>query len=224
MIRTLIVDDDFRVAQIHAERVSRVPGFLTVGTVPNADLARKAVAELHPDLILLDIYLPGENGLSLLRSLQVEPGGPDCVVISAARDLSTVRAAMRSGAIYYLVKPFGFDQLRQQLEAYRRWHSQLQRGGALDQAGVDDLYEILHGQTGTTTTSRLHPTMQKVLDEVRASSQPIGAADIAAHLGMSRPTAQRYLTDLERRGSVELTLEYGLTGRPVNSYVIRRTR
>lgn len=66
--------------------------------------------------------------------------------------------------------------------------------------------------------------MQKVLDEVRTSSHPIGAADIAAHLGMSRPTAQRYLTDLERRGAVELTLEHGLTGRPVNSYVPRTSR
>ncbi len=224
MIRTLIVDDDFRVAQIHAERVSRVSGFVSVGTVPNADLARKAVAELKPDLMLLDIYLPGEDGLSLLRSLQVMDGAPDCVVITAARDLTTVRAAMRSGAIYYLVKPFGFEQLRQQLEAYRRWHSQLVRGGAIDQAGVDSLYEILHGQGADASRSRLHPTMQKVLEAVRSADGPIGAADVAAGLGMSRPTAQRYLTDLERRGAVELTLEYGATGRPVNSYVLRRAR
>jgi response regulator of citrate/malate metabolism len=41
-------------------------------------------------------------------------------------------------------------------------------------------------------------------------------------LGMSRPTAQRYLTELERKGIIELHLEYGSTGGPVNSYVARR--
>jgi two-component system CitB family response regulator len=64
--------------------------------------------------------------------------------------------------------------------------------------------------------------MQKVLDTVRGSAHPIGAAEIATSLGMSRPTAQRYLTELERRGVVELKLEYGSTGRPVNWYVARR--
>ncbi len=63
--------------------------------------------------------------------------------------------------------------------------------------------------------------MQKVLNEVAAATEPVGAAEIALHLGMSRPTAQRYLTELERRGVVDLTLEYGSTGRPVNSYVLR---
>jgi response regulator of citrate/malate metabolism len=49
----------------------------------------------------------------------------------------------------------------------------------------------------------------------------VGAAEVAANLGMSRPTAQRYLTELERRGIVDLTLEYGSAGRPVNSYILR---
>jgi response regulator of citrate/malate metabolism len=222
MIRTLVVDDDFRVAQIHADRVSRVEGFVCVGSARSAAAARVAIKELKPDLLLLDIYLPDEDGLSLLRSIQSMENAPDCVIVTAARDLSTVRAAMRSGAIYYLVKPFGFEQLRRELETYRRWRTQLNQSGAVDQAGVDSLYEILHGPTAESSRGRVHPTMQKVLDTVRASPRPVGAAEIAVSLGMSRPTAQRYLTDLERRGAVELKLEYGATGRPVNWYVARR--
>jgi response regulator of citrate/malate metabolism len=222
MIRTLVVDDDFRVAQIHADRVSRVDGFVCVGTVNSAAAARVAIDELRPDLLLLDIYLPDEDGLSLLRSMQAMEHAPDSVIITAARDLATVRAAMRAGAIYYLVKPFGFEQLRRELEAYRKWRTQLVRGGSVDQAGVDSLYELLHGPGADSSRGRVHPTMQKVLDTVRASSRPVGASEIASSLGMSRPTAQRYLTDLERRGVVELKLEYGATGRPVNWYVARR--
>jgi response regulator of citrate/malate metabolism len=221
MIKVLVIDDDFRVAQIHSDRVGRVPGFVCVGTARNAVEARRAITELGPDLILLDLYLPGEDGLSLLRSLSTFENGPDCIVVTAARDITTVRAAMRGGAIYYLVKPFGFDQLRQQLEAYRKWHSRLSGVGPVDQAGVDSLYGLLHGASGGDARGKLHPTMQKVLTEVLAATEPVGAAEVAAHLGMSRPTAQRYLTELERRGAVDLTLEYGSTGRPVNSYVPR---
>jgi response regulator of citrate/malate metabolism len=222
VIRTLVIDDDFRVAQIHADRVSRVEGFECIGTVRTASAARKAIAELQPDLLLLDIYLPDEDGLSLLRSLHTVENAPDTVIVTAARDLATVRAAMRSGAIYYLVKPFGFEQLRRELETYRKWRTQLGRGGPVDQAGIDSLYELMHGPTTDGVRGRVHPTMQKVLDTVRGSAHPIGAAEIATSLGMSRPTAQRYLTELERRGVVELKLEYGSTGRPVNWYVARR--
>lgn len=222
MISTLIVEDDFRVARINADRVSRVPGFVCVGAAHTAAEARRSIAELRPELLLLDVYLPGEDGLSLLRSLHASPHAPDCIVITAARDLATVRSAMRSGAIHYLVKPFGFDQFRQQLEAYGRWRHRVAGEGPLDQAAVDSLYETLHGPAVGSSRNRLHPTMQKVLDEVRAAVDPVSAAEVAAALGMSRPTAQRYLTELERRGILDLTLEYGSAGRPVNNYVLSR--
>jgi response regulator of citrate/malate metabolism len=222
MIKTLVVEDDFRVAQIHADRVERVEGFTCVGTAHSAAMAREAIASLKPDLVLLDVYLPDEDGLSLLRSLQTVDDAPDCLVVTAARDLKTVRAAMRSGALYYLVKPFGFEQFRRELEAYRGWRSQVTRGGAVDQATIDNLYDVLRVPNSDVARDRLPPTMFKVLESVRGATAPIGAADVAQQLGMSRPTAQRYLTELERKGIIELHLEYGSTGGPVNSYVARR--
>lgn len=219
MIRTLVVDDDFRVARIHAASVERIDGFTCVAQVHTAAEARQAISALHPDLMLLDIYLPDEDGLSLLRSLHTSSEyAPDCVVITAARDLQTVRSAIQIGAVYYLVKPFGFAQLRTQLEAYRRWREQLATPREADQATVDSLYDLLRAPTPAAPRRRLPPTMQKILDTVRTADAAVGATDVARQLGMSRPTAQRYLTELEQRGLVELHLEYGTTGRPVHLY------
>jgi response regulator of citrate/malate metabolism len=220
MIPVLVVDDDFRVARIHAASVDRVPGFTCVGEAHTAAEARRAIAELRPDLLLLDIYLPDEDGLSLLRSLRAMEGStPHCIVISAARDVQTVRSAMLVGAAYYLVKPFGFAQLRDQLEAYRRWRGQLTTIGEADQATVDSLYSLLHGSSSSSAPRRrLAPTMQKVLDAIRSADDPIGASQVARELGVSRPTAQRYLTKLERHGLIELHLEYGAAGRPNHLY------
>jgi response regulator of citrate/malate metabolism len=223
VIKTLVVDDDFRVARIHAASVERIDGFVCVGQAHNAAQARELIADEQPDLLILDIYLPDEDGLSLLRSVsagRVQP--PDCIFITAARDLATVRAAIGLGAMYYLVKPFGFQQLREQLEAYRNWRSQVLAGDAeeeADQATVDALYTLRRAPlTERSRRSRLPPTMAKILDEVLDSPSPLPASEIAATLGISRPTAQRYLTELERRGLLRLDLEYGATGRPIHRY------
>ena len=88
-----------------------------------------------------------------------------------------------------------------------------------DQATVDTLYNLLRGPAPSGSAKRrLPPTMSKILDAVIEAPGPTGATDIATALGLSRPTAQRYLTELQRRGMVELELEYGATGRPVHRY------
>jgi response regulator of citrate/malate metabolism len=58
MISTLVVDDDFMVAKLHAAFVERTPGFKVVRVVHTGADALRAVHELPPDLVLLDIYLP----------------------------------------------------------------------------------------------------------------------------------------------------------------------
>jgi response regulator of citrate/malate metabolism len=225
-IRTLVVDDDFRVAHIHATSIERIDGFVCVGQAHTAADARAQILAAAPDLLILDIYLPDQDGLSLLRSLTGEGAAPDCIFITAARDLESVRAAIGLGAMYYLVKPFGFAQLKDKLESYRRWRIEVasRPGNEADQSTVDALYDMLRGSGGTGGAARLlPPTMAKILQAVRTSDSPIGASTIAAQLGVSRPTAQRYLTELHRRGVLELELEYGSTGRPVNLYrAIRR--
>lgn len=220
MIRTLVVDDDYRVARLHAASVARVEEFQCVGEAHTGAEARAAVANLQPDLMLLDVYLPDEDGLSLLRSLHAtSPTAPDAIIVTAARDLQTVRSAMNLGAVYYLVKPFSFAQLRDQLEAYRRWWHEMAGADEADQATVDNLYTLLRGtSTNRSATPRLPPTMRHVLTAVRASQRPLAAADVADQIGISRPTAQRYLTELEKRGALELLLEYGATGRPMHLY------
>lgn len=223
MIRTLVVDDDYRVARIHAAAVAQIPGFSCVGEAHDAKQAHESIAQLAPDLLLLDVYLPDGDGLSILRTLNSATGAvPDCIVISAAHDLRTVRTAMHLGAVYYLVKPFRPAQLRRQLEAYRTWRRHAEGNGPADQATVDRLYGLLRGPAeATDPVSALPPTMRTVFDAVQVATDPVSALDVAGTLGISRPTAQRYLTELERHELVRLTLTYGGAGRPVHRYVPR---
>jgi response regulator of citrate/malate metabolism len=225
VIRTLVVDDDYRVAKVHAASIDRVEGFTAVGQAHSCDEARSLVESLRPDLLLLDLYLPDGHGLDLIRSmtdLDITPR-PDFIVITAAQDVASVRNAMQLGAMYYLVKPFGFAQLREQLTAYRQLQAGLDQVAVANQQTVDALYGLMRGPAERLADRRrMPPTMARVLDTVRAAEHDMSAADVADQLGVSRATAQRYLADMVRRGVVELVLNYGNTGRPEHRYRIHR--
>jgi response regulator of citrate/malate metabolism len=223
VIRTVVVDDDYRVAKVHAASISRVEGFTAVGQAHSCEEARSLVLSQHPDLLLLDLYLPDGHGLDLIRSmseLDLAPR-PDFIVITAAQDIASVRNAMQLGAMYYLVKPFGFAQLRDQLTAYRQLHDGLEQVAVANQETVDTLYGLMRGPAEHAERRRMPPTMARIFDTVRAADKAVSAADVADQLGLSRATAQRYLAAMVRRDIVELVLKYGSTGRPEHRYQIQ---
>ena len=222
-IRTLVVDDDFRVAAVHSAYVSRVAGFAVVGQAATAAAALAAVADLDPDLVLLDVFLPDGDGIGVVRTLMERDKHPDVIVITAARDLVTVRTAMQLGAVHYLMKPFGFAALEERLTAYRRLHLRLAGlPEEANQAEIDELFGILRTRPDAVAVrpgkGHSGPTLELVLQAVRAAAGPISAADVAEQTGVSRATAQRYLSYLESHALVRLQLRYGATGRPEHRY------
>ncbi|WP_439901449.1 response regulator [Microbacterium azadirachtae] len=228
----LVVDDDFRVASVHVGFVEAVAGFRVVGQAGSAAEALRQARELHPDLVLMDVYLPDGDGLDVVRQLLADPDpstgsgtGPAVIVISAANDLATVRRAVQLGALHYLVKPFGFAELAERLTAFRQAQERIAAlGDAATQDDVNRLFDLLRPAPASVPDEgrRLAPTLQAVLDAVIARRTDASAQEIATDIGISRTTAQRALTQLEQSGLVRLELRYGSTGRPEHRYVARR--
>lgn len=222
LIRTLVVDDDFRVAAVHAAYVRKVEGFDVVGQAHTAADASTAVAKLQPDLVLMDVFLPDGDGLGVVRTMLDAPTHPDVIVITAGRDLATVRTAMQLGAVHYLMKPFGFAALSERLQTYRRLHRKIAGlPNEADQQHVDELFGILRSPAAIARhpeKGHSAPTLELVRAAVQSAPDAVSAADVAETIGISRATAQRYLTYLERYGVVRLQLRYGTTGRPEHRY------
>ncbi len=141
-IRALIVDDDFMVAKVHQAYTERVPGFDVVGVVHSGAQAVGEATRLQPDLIVLDIYLPDMSGLQVLQKLRSHNVDVDVIMVTAARDVASVQAAMAGGALQYIVKPFDFARFSATLQTYRRFF--LKRSALVevevDQEDVDQLY------------------------------------------------------------------------------------
>jgi response regulator of citrate/malate metabolism len=140
VIEVLVVDDDFMVAKIHSGFVERTPGFAVVGLAHTGADALRAARRLRPDLVLLDIYLPDMTGLEVLQRLREEAPDVDVLVITAAREADTVRRALRGGVVHYLLKPFGYDDLRARLEHYTSAHRGLSEAETAQQADVDRVF------------------------------------------------------------------------------------
>lgn len=222
-IRTLIVEDDYRVAEIHRGFLERVSSFAVVGVAHTAADALAAFERERPDLVLLDIYLPDRSGLDLLRELHASGRPPvDVIAITAANDVETLRSALQGGVTHYLIKPFQFNAFREKLESYAAMRSRLGEVRAVDQRDVDEVVALLRTGASEDLPKGLSPaTLALVARTLRDSTTDVSATEVAEATGMSRVTSRRYLEHLARAGFADVTMRYGSAGRPEHRYRLR---
>ncbi|ARP72714.1 two-component system response regulator [Streptomyces pluripotens] len=221
VIEVLVVDDDSRVARVNAAYVEKVPGFHVAGEAHSAAEALRRVETLpRLDLVLMDHWLPDGTGLAVVQEMRRRGHQTDVIMVTAARDVSTVQAAMRHGALQYLMKPFTFAGLRAKLEGYAQLRRALDSGGEAEQAQVDRMFGALSAPPEPELPKGHAPaTAELVRQALMKAAGPMSAQEIAERTGVSRQTAQRYLKLLERTGRARLTLKYGDAGRPEHRYV-----
>ena len=115
-----VVEDDPRIEELIHEEICDeghcCRGFST------AEAFLNDVEQLNPDLVLMDLMLPGMDGLNCLRTFRQMPGFQQCpvVIVTALNDAAKRRESRELGAIDYILKPDLFDQLPQLLATLAR--------------------------------------------------------------------------------------------------------
>ncbi|MEO1276485.1 MAG: response regulator, partial [Pseudomonadota bacterium] len=113
----LVVDDDPEIRRLVAEFLAREG--LEVEEAADADAMDTVLARRRPDLIVLDLMLPGEDGLSICRRLRAA-GGPAILMLTAKSDEIDRVVGLELGADDYLAKPFGPRELLARIRAVLR--------------------------------------------------------------------------------------------------------
>ena len=220
MIKVMIVDDDPMVAEFNKRYVDLVAGFHVESVVHSASVALKILDTDDIDLILLDIFMPGMNGLELLINLRQVGKGVDVIVITAACDSNSIKKALQFGAVDYIIKPFEFERLNAALLSYNGLVSLMEDQDKLNQVELDNciLYKEqplsiqlpkgIDKNTLTVTWEKI-----KVLEQSLFSTE-----EMAKYVGISRVSMRKYLEFLKQIGTLKLELIYGTVGRPVYKY------
>ncbi|OKH80790.1 response regulator receiver protein [Mycobacterium sp. ST-F2] len=216
-LRVLVVDDDFRVAALHASVVDTMAGLVTVGsarTIAEAEaiVARADAAKAPVDLALVDVYLPDGSGIDLVRRLRC-----DSFILGAADEAANVRAGFAAGALQYLIKPFPNTELARRLAAYAAYRRIL-HGSHVTQEQVDSAAAVLRSERPAAKRDDASLTERRIVAALREAGEPLLADDIAQRVGIAPATARRYLADLVRAGTLTMALQYGSTGRPRQRY------
>ncbi|MBI4061335.1 MAG: response regulator transcription factor [Elusimicrobia bacterium] len=114
--RVLAIDDDASICEFYNEAL-RLSGY-DVECAPSAAKAREALAKRRPDIILMDIMMPEQDGISFTRELRADAktSSIPIIVISGLADAGTLNDALLFGAVDYMVKPIDLEALKAKIE------------------------------------------------------------------------------------------------------------
>ena len=123
-IRVVLVDDHAVLRSGLEQLLSGEPDLEVVGTAADGAAALEEVRRTRPDVVLMDLQMPGTDGVSATRQIVAE-GGPDVLVLTSFSDADRIVAALDAGAVGYLLKDADPDDIIEGVRAVARGESPL---------------------------------------------------------------------------------------------------
>lgn len=110
VLSALVVDDDNMIREMMRLTLKRI-GIIVIGEAGDADGVAHILSKESPDMVFLDIGLPGESGFSIIKKIRAAHPNTRVMMISAETGANKVKKAIAEGAIGYIVKPFTPDKI-----------------------------------------------------------------------------------------------------------------
>jgi DNA-binding NarL/FixJ family response regulator len=209
----VLVDDHKLVRDGIRTLLERGPDFRVVGEADNGADAVQLCRKTNPELVLMDIGLPGMNGIEATTELLRHCPGVKVVILSMYDDENSVVSAIRSGARAFVLKKASSGEL---LDALRT----VARGGSYLSSQVSDklLQRIQRGDLETTDKTPLDQLSPRELQVLRMVAEGKTSKDIAVMLDLGLQTVRSYRKTMMKKlnvnnvaGLTQLALAAGIT-------------
>ena len=220
MFKVLIVEDDPMVAMINEQYVKKNKMFRIAGKCSNGREAIDYLMNNSVDLIIMDVYMPVQNGIETLRQIRENDIPVSVIMVTAANDSETFENAMRLGAVDYLVKPFAFERFQQALDRFVSSTNVLREGRALNQNSIDQIVGAMHAAKSAEAAPKgiQEKTREKIIQCLAEAEDWMAGEEIAEITGLSAVTVRRYMNHLVQTGEVTGEMNYETGGRPCMLY------
>lgn len=235
MTQVLIVEDDPMVAMLNQTFIEKFSNMKIIENVRTASEARKIIELNEIDLLLLDIFLPGDTGIELLSWIRMSKKENIAVIlITAADDVGTVKAAIRYGAIDYLIKPFTFERFQFAVEKYLKLIDATQ-GNKTDQSTLDrylNASDSFNNETTQTEKNRIilpkgltKLTLKRVYQGIETFNETLfSTKELSIAIQLSRISTKKYLQFLVDCQFLEEVICYLEMGRPLMKYKVKKEK
>jgi DNA-binding NarL/FixJ family response regulator len=189
MINVSIVEDDAKLRETLVRYLTAQPGFRCASNYPNAEAALAGIPEVRPDVVLMDINLPGMNGIECVSQLRQKLPGLRIIMLTVFEEGEQVFKALSVGAFGYLVKSSRPAKI---LEAIREVHA----GGSPMSGNIARMVvQSFQKQAAAQAVTRAETDAlsNREMEVLQALSKGHTYKQIAADLGISLGTVRTYI-------------------------------
>jgi DNA-binding NarL/FixJ family response regulator len=184
-IKVAVVDDDEEIRSSLATLIRRAPSLRLAGDYADAESALKAIPQRPPDVVLMDINLPGMNGVECVRHLKASAPGVQVLMLTVYEDSDSLFNSLKAGASGYLLKRTASSRL---LEAIRDVHA----GGSpmTPQLARRVVQHFSQPSEGDPSMARLTPGEREFLSQL---ANGYAYKEIADRMNISIDTVRSYV-------------------------------
>jgi two-component system response regulator DevR len=197
MIRLLIIDDHEMVREGLKAMLISEPDFAIVGDAANAEQALALIERLHPDIVLLDIRLPGVSGIEVCRTVTTRYPETAVIILTTFSDENLVAQCIQAGARGFIVKDIERFDLKRSIRAVARGEA------AIDPKAAVAVLAQLRKAPPTHTEPLPEPLSSQQLVILRLVAQGLSSREIATQLYLSENTVKGYVQEILHRLGVK---------------------
>ena len=190
-IRVMIVDDHAVVRSGLGAFLSVIPDLELVGEAENGELAVVRCGHLHPDVVLMDLMMPGTDGVTATRLIREKHPQTQIIALTSFQEDELVQNAMKAGAIGYLMKNVSAQELSAAIRAARAGKMTLSPEAA---------QALVHVAQHAAETESL---TERELDVLRLMVDGMNNAEIAERLVVSLSTVKYHISNILMKLDVE---------------------
>ncbi len=183
-----IVDDHRSTRELVADLLQEESRFKCVGLFPDAITAMRGLPELNPDIVLMDINMPGMKGIECIRELKPQMPDTNFVILTVYNESDYIFDALSAGAVGYLLKRSIVDELIPALEEVARGGSPM--NGEIARKVVQRFHTA--EEAPTTRKDKLEELSEREMEVLTLLARGRLCKEIANELGISSNTVNTY--------------------------------